>query len=170
MLHYQRSSLWKWIELLTAEWEGEALCANVTQLCVSALFHPTAALFQPSCGKTQTVGTVRHGGGRDLSAFRGWVNENTLTSSHHEQRFLEVFCFFCFFKRPNWRYNRAVVQKDGRPVPVGVYSLQTWTWNQQYHWSKWWRCRRLQPAPSPLVSAALLLNCTQTHRWGNTSS
>lgn len=44
-------------------------------------------------------------------------------------------------------------------VPVAVYSLQTWTWSPQCHWSKWWRCRTLLPAPSPLVLAALLLNC-----------
>lgn len=35
----------------SSEWEGEASRTNVTQLCVRALFHPTAALFQPSCGK-----------------------------------------------------------------------------------------------------------------------
>lgn len=45
-------------------------------------------------------------------------------------------------------------------LPVAVYSLQTWTWSLRCRWSKSWRCQKLLLAPSPLVSAALLPNCT----------
>lgn len=142
---------------------------SVTRYCDSTLRQCT--LLSNRCTisalvwERQTVGTVRHEGGRDLSAFHVWVicNENTLTSSYHEQWFLEDLCFF------KDQIDIKTTQFYRRSAPVEVYSLQTWTWNQQYHWSKWWRCRRLQPAPSLLVSAALLLNCKQTHRWGNKS-
>lgn len=159
MLQCQRSSLWKWIKLKrhALMWLNSASVHSSIQ----PLLYFSPHVGNANCGN---VGTVRHGGGRDLSAFHVWVNENTLTSSHHEQRFLEVFCFL------KDQIDIKTMQLCRRmAVPVEVYSLPTWMWNQQYHWSKWWRCRKLRPAPSPLVSAALPLNCKQTHRWGNTS-
>lgn len=105
------------------------------------------------------------------------MNREIHSDCDHEQWI--IFIFFQAFGLA-WQMLRKVrkrTQKDGQKlwaaewesavtccVPVAVYSLQTWTWSPQCRWSKSWRCQTPPPAPSPLVLAALLLNCMQRER------
>ena len=54
-------------------------------------------------------------------------------------------------------------------LPVVACSQPTWRWSPRCRWSRWWRCQRPPPAPSPLSSAAPPQSChtTQGPAWSH---
>ena len=89
---------------------------------------------------------------------------------------LPLFTRMCLvLVKEKWRARECRWRVSRPLLPVAACSRPTWRWSPRCHWSRWWRCRRPPPAPSPLSSAAPPQSCTttqgpavsnsQVHRW-----